>query len=63
MAAEAGLLDTPSGHGEDECAECGDFIGEVSGEFVPYAIVLATDDEWLLCNDCSKPAVRPSNRA
>lgn len=58
MAAEAGLPVTIE---DASCAECGDLLGDVSGSFVPFAVVLSELEEWLLCIDCANPAIQPRN--
>lgn len=48
--------------GGSSCSNCGEFVGPRGRVFIPFALVLSSEDEsWLLCLLCAQPTVRPAN--
>ena len=56
LAADGGLIEIVD---EQPCANCGSSVGCVEGKFIPVAITLNEEAEWLLCLACIFPAVKP----
>jgi len=44
--------------GHDEvCEECYKPVGDVSGSFVPFVLLLDEDAEWIICAECASPVL------
>jgi hypothetical protein len=60
-AEEAEQVGLPLVNTSVPCANCAAPVGCEGDKFVPFAIVLNEETDWLLCMMCASPAIKPRN--
>jgi predicted GH43/DUF377 family glycosyl hydrolase len=46
----------------ESCVECFEPVGEDSGNFKPFVVLLDDESEWVVCSNCASPVVQPLSR-
>jgi hypothetical protein len=41
----------------ESCEECFEPVGEDSGNFKPFVVLLDDESEWIVCSNCASPVL------